>query len=199
MKQECSYRVWESYRSTKWVEIQQVFGAFKSETQATPNTPVNPIQFHLREQSCSPPETIWRSLPFPEQATWRSSASPRANAIWRSNASARTNTIWRSDTSIRANTVWRSSANPRATPFEVQIPAPEQTQFGGTGPHFEVQVQLQINSIMPYQHQGQAFGRGTQPQAPVQEAVSSRKRPSYLITTLRCRRLSKQWAAGIPG
>ena len=62
-------------------EIQEAFGMFGSpETQATPDTPVNPIQSPFEGAApVSNQGQFGGPLPFPEQAKfWRSSANFRA-------------------------------------------------------------------------------------------------------------------------
>lgn len=142
-------------------EIQQVFGAFGSpETQATPNTPVNPIQSPFEGAApVSNQGQFGGPLPFPEQAKFGGAAPAPEQTPFGG-----------------------ATLAPEQTPFGDSIPASEQTQFGGAAPTPEqapfggaspTPNQFQ-GGTSPYQHQGQAFGQGgTQPQAPVQEAAQA--------------------------
>lgn len=142
-------------------EIQQVFGTFGSpETQATPNTPVNPIQSPFEGAApVSNQGQFGGPLPFPEQAKFGGAAPVPEQTPFGG-----------------------ATLAPEQTPFGDSIPASEQTQFGGAAPTPEqtpfggastTPNQFQ-GGTSPYQHQGQAFGQGgTQPQAPVQEGAQA--------------------------
>ena len=152
-------------------EIQQAFGTFGSpKTQATPNTPVNPIQSPFEGAApVSNQGQFGGPLPFPEQAKF-GGAAPAPEQTQFGDA----------------------APTPEQTPFGGAAPTSEQTQFGGVTPSPE---QAQFGGPSPaqapfggaspapnqfqggasqYQHQEQAFGQGgTQPQAPVQEAAQT--------------------------
>ena len=126
-------------------EIQQVFGAFGSpETQATPNTPVNPIQSPFEGTApVSNQGQFGGPLPFPEQAKFGGAAPAPEQTPF-------------------------GGATP--APEQTQFGGTGQAPFGGASP---TPNQFQ-GGTSPYQHQGQAFGQGgTQPQAPVQEAAQA--------------------------
>lgn len=140
-------------------EIQQVFGQFGSpETQATQDTPVNPIQSPFEGAApVSNQGQFGGPLPFPEQATFGGAApTPEQTPFG------------------------RATPSPGQAPFGGSTPSPEQAQFGGPAP-----AQASFGGASPapnqfqggasqYQHQEQAFGQGgTQPQAPVQEAAQT--------------------------
>ena len=140
-------------------EIQQAFGTFGSpETQATPNTPVNPIPSPFEGAApVSNQGQFGGPLPFPEQAKF-GGAAPAPEQTQFGDA----------------------APTPEQTQFGGATPSPEQAQFGGPAP-----AQAPFGGASPapnqfqggasqYQHQGQAFGQGgTQPQAPVQEAAQT--------------------------
>ena len=152
-------------------EIQQVFGQFGGpETQATQDTPVNPIQSPFEGAApVSNQGQFGGPLPFPEQAKF-GGAAPAPEQTQFGDA----------------------APTPEQTPFGGAAPTSEQTQFGGVTPSPE---QAQFGGPSPaqapfggaspapnqfqggasqYQHQEQAFGQGgTQPQAPVQEAAQT--------------------------
>ena len=94
-------------------EIQQVFGAFGSpETQATPNTPVNPIQSPFEGTApVSNQGQFGGPLPFPEQAKFGGAAPAPEQTPFGG-----------------------ATLAPEQTPFGDSIPASEQTQFGGVAP-----------------------------------------------------------------
>lgn len=130
-------------------EIQQVFGTFGSpETQATPNTPVNPIQSTFEGAApVSNQGQFGGHLPFPEQAKF-GGAAPTPEQTQFGGA----------------------TPSPGQAQFGGATPTPEQTPFGGASP---APNQYQ-GGTSPFQHQGQAFGQGgTQPQAPVQESAQA--------------------------
>ncbi|VED67671.1 MULTISPECIES: hypothetical protein [Streptococcus] len=128
-------------------EIQQVFGQFGGpETQATQDTPVNPIQSPFEGAApVSNQGQFGGPLPFPEQATFGGAApTPEQTPFGGSTLS----------------------------PEQAQFggPAPAQASFGGASP---APNQYQ-GGTSPFQHQGQAFGQiGTQPQAPVQDSAQA--------------------------
>ena len=140
-------------------EIQQVFGAFGSpETQATPNTPVNPIQSPFEGTApVSNQGQFGGPLPFPEQAKFGGAAPAPEQTPFGG-----------------------AAPTSEQTQFGGVTPSPEQAQFGGPSP-----AQAPFGGASPapnqfqggasqYQHQEQAFGQGgTQPQAPVQEAAQA--------------------------
>ena len=152
-------------------EIQQAFGTFGSpETQATPNTPVNPIQSPFEGAApVSNQGQFGGPLPFPEQAKF-GGAAPAPEQTQFGDA----------------------APTPEQTPFGGAAPTSEQTQFGGVTPPPE---QAQFGGpapaqapfggassapnqfqggTSPFQQQGQAFGQGgIQPQAPVQESAQA--------------------------
>ena len=152
-------------------EIQEAFGMFGSpETQATPDTPVNPIQSPFEGAApVSNQGQFGGPLPFPEQAKF-GDAAPTPEQTQFGGA----------------------TPTPEQTPFGGATPTPEQTQFGGVTPPPEqaqfggpAPAQAPFGGASPapnqfqggasqYQHQEQAFGQGgTQPQAPVQEAAQT--------------------------
>ena len=129
------------------VEIQQVFGQFESpETQATPDTPVNPIQSPFEGAApVSNQGQFGGPLPFPEQAKFGDAAPTPEQTPF-------------------------GGATP--TPEQTQFggPAPTQAPFGGASP---APNQFQ-DGTSPFQQQGQAFGQGgIQPQAPVQGSAQA--------------------------
>ena len=138
-------------------EIEQVFGQFESpETQATPDTPVNPIQSPFEGAApVSNQGQFGGPLPFPEQAKF-GDAAPTPEQTQFGGA----------------------TPTPEQTPFGGATPTPEQTQFGGPTPTqapfggaSSAPNQFQ-GGTSPFQQQGQAFGQGgIQPQAPVQESA----------------------------
>ena len=138
-------------------EIQQAFGMFGSpETQATPDTPVNPIQSPFEGAApVSNQGQFGGPLPFPEQAKF-GDAAPTPEQTQFGGA----------------------TPTPEQTPFGGATPTPEQTQFGGPTPTqapfggaSSAPNQFQ-GATSPFQQQGQAFGQGgIQPQAPVQESA----------------------------
>ena len=128
-------------------EIQQVFGQFGSpETQATQDTPVNPIQSPFEGAApVSNQGQFGGPLPFPEQATFGGAApTPEQKPF--------------------------GSSTPSPEQAQFGGPAPAQATFGGAS---SAPNQYQ-GGTSPFQHQGQAFGQGgTQPQAPVQESAQA--------------------------
>lgn len=128
-------------------EIQQVFGTFGSpETQATPNTPVNPIQSTFEGAApVSNQGQFGGHLPFPEQAKFGGAAPTPEQTPF-------------------------GGATP--TPEQTQFggPTPTQSPFGGAS---SAPNQFQ-GGTSPFQQQGQAFGQGgVQPQAPVQGSAQA--------------------------
>ena len=140
-------------------EIQQAFGQFGGpETQATPNTPVNPIQSPFEGAApVSNQGQIGGPLPFPEQATFGGAAPTPEQTPFGG-----------------------ATPSPGQAPFGGSTPSPEQAQFGGPAPAqasfggaSPAPNQYQ-GGTSPFQHQGQAFGQvGTQPQAPVQDSAQA--------------------------
>ena len=140
-------------------EIQEAFGMFGSpETQATPDTPVNPIQSPFEGAApVSNQGQFGGPLPFPEQAKF-GDAAPTPEQTQFGGA----------------------TPTPEQTPFGGATPTPEQTQFGGPTPTqapfggaSSAPNQFQ-GATSPFQQQGQAFGQGgIQPQAPVQESAQA--------------------------
>ena len=140
-------------------EIQEAFGMFGSpETQATPDTPVNPIQSPFEGAApVSNQGQFGGPLPFPEQAKF-GDAAPTPEQTQFGGA----------------------TPTPEQTPFGGATPTPEQTQFGGPTPTqspfggaSSAPNQFQ-GATSPFQHQGQAFGQGgVQPQAPVQGSAQA--------------------------
>ena len=140
-------------------EIQEAFGMFGSpETQATPDTPVNPI--HSPFEGAAPVSNQGQfggPLPFPEQAKF-GDAAPTPEQTQFGGA----------------------TPTPEQTPFGGATPTPEQTQFGGPTPTqspfggaSSAPNQFQ-GGTSPFQQQGQAFGQGgVQPQAPVQGSAQA--------------------------
>ena len=128
-------------------EIQEAFGMFGSpETQATPDTPVNPIQSPFEGAApVSNQGQFGGPLPFPEQAKFGDAAPTPEQTPF-------------------------GSATP--TPEQTQFggPTPTQAPFGGASSapnHFQ-------GGTSPFQQQGQAFGQGgVQPQAPVQGSAQA--------------------------
>jgi len=140
-------------------EIQEAFGMFGSpETQATPDTPVNPIQSPFEGAApVSNQGQFGGPLPFPEQAKF-GDAAPTPEQTQFGGA----------------------TPTPEQTPFGGATPTPEQTQFGGPTPTqspfggaSSAPNQFQ-GATSPFQQQGQAFGQGgVQPQAPVQGSAQA--------------------------
>ena len=140
-------------------EIQQVFGQFGGpETQATQDTPVNPIQSPFEGAApVSNQGQFGGPLPFPEQATFGGAAPTPEQTPFGG-----------------------ATPLPGQAPFGGSTPSPEQAQFGGPAPAqasfggaSPAPNQYQ-GGTSPFQHQGQAFGQGgTQPQAPVQESAQA--------------------------
>ena len=128
-------------------EIQEAFGMFGSpETQATPDTPVNPIQSPFEGAApVSNQGQFGGPLPFPEQAKF-GDAAPTPEQ-----------TQFGGATPTPEQTPF-GGATPTQSPFGGASSAPNQFQ-GGTS---------------PFQQQGQAFGQGgVQPQAPVQGSAQA--------------------------
>ena len=128
-------------------EIQEAFGMFGSpETQATPDTPVNPIQSPFEGAApVSNQGQFGGPLPFPEQAKFGDAAPTPEQTQF-------------------------GGATP--TPEQTQFggPTPTQAPFGGASP---APNQFQ-GGTSPFQQQGQAFGQGgIQPQAPVQGSAQA--------------------------
>ena len=140
-------------------EIQEAFGMFGSpETQATPDTPVNPIQSPFEGAApVSNQGQFGGPLPFPEQAKF-GDAAPTPEQTQFGGA----------------------TPTPEQTQFGGATPTPEQTQFGGPTPTqapfggaSPAPNQFQ-GGTSPFQQQGQAFGQGgIQPQAPVQGSAQA--------------------------
>ena len=140
-------------------EIQQVFGQFGGpETQATQDTPVNPIQSPFEGAApVSNQGQFGGPLPFPEQATFGGAAPTPEQTPFGG-----------------------ATPSPGQAPFGGSTPSPEQAQFGGPAPAqasfggaSPAPNQYQ-GGTSPFQHQGQAFGQvGTQPQAPVQDSAQA--------------------------
>ena len=140
-------------------EIQEAFGMFGSpETQATPDTPVNPIQSPFEGAApVSNQGQFGGPLPFPEQAKF-GDAAPTPEQTQFGGA----------------------TPTPEQTPFGGATPTPEQTQFGGPTPTqapfggaSSAPNQFQ-GGTSPFQQQGQAFGQGgIQPQSPVQGSAQA--------------------------
>ena len=140
-------------------EIQQVFGQFGGpETQATQDTPVNPIQSPFEGAApVSNQGQFGGPLPFPEQATFGGAAPTPEQTPFGG-----------------------ATPSPGQAPFGGSTPSPELAQFGGPAPAqasfggaSSAPNQYQ-GGTSPFQHQGQAFGQGgTQPQAPVQESAQA--------------------------
>ena len=140
-------------------EIQQVFGQFGSpETQATQDTPVNPIQSPFEGAApVSNQGQFGGPLPFPEQATFGGAAPTPEQTPFGG-----------------------ATPSPGQAPFGGSTPSPEQAQFVGPAPAqasfggaSPAPNQYQ-GGTSPFQHQGQAFGQvGTQPQAPVQDSAQA--------------------------
>ena len=140
-------------------EIQEAFGMFGSpETQATPDTAVNPIQSPFEGAApVSNQGQFGGPLPFPEQAKF-GDAAPTPEQTQFGGA----------------------TPTPEQTPFGGATPTPEQTQFGGPTPTqapfggaSSAPNQFQ-GGTSPFQQQGQAFGQGgVQPQAPVQGSAQA--------------------------
>ena len=140
-------------------EIQEAFGMFGSpETQATPDTPVNPIQSPFEGAApVSNQGQFGGPLPFPEQAKF-GDAAPTPEQTQFGGA----------------------TPTPEQTPFGGATPTPEQTQFGGPTPTqspfggaSSAPNQFQ-GGTSPFQQQGQAFGQGgVQPQATVQGSAQA--------------------------
>ena len=146
-------------RSATQEEIQEASGMFGSpETQATPDTPVNPIQSPFEGAApVSNQGQFGGPLPFPEQAKF-GDAAPTPEQTQFGGA----------------------TPTPEQTPFGGATPTPEQTQFGGPTPTqapfggaSPAPNQFQ-GGTSPFQQQGQAFGQGgVQPQAPVQGSAQA--------------------------
>ena len=146
-------------RSATQEEIQEASGMFGSpETQATPDTPVNPIQSPFEGAApVSNQGQFGGPLPFPEQAKF-GDAAPTPEQTQFGGA----------------------TPTPEQTPFGGATPTPEQTQFGGPTPTQSpfggaspAPNQFQ-GGTSPFQQQGQAFGQGgVQPQAPVQGSAQA--------------------------
>ena len=140
-------------------DIQEEFVMFGSpETQATPDTPVNPIQSPFEGAApVSNQGQFGGPLPFPEQAKF-GDAAPTPEQTQFGGA----------------------TPTPEQTPFGGATPTPEQTQFGGPTPTqapfggaSSAPNQFQ-GGTSPFQQQGQAFGQGgVQPQAPVQGSAQA--------------------------
>ena len=140
-------------------EIQEAFGMFGSpETQATPDTPVNPIQSPFEGAApVSNQGQFGGPLPFPEQAKFGGEGPTPEQTQFGGVTPA-----------------------PEQTPFGGATPTPEQTQFGGPTPTqapfggaSSAPNQFQ-GGTSPFQQQGQAFGQGgVQPQAPVQGSAQA--------------------------
>ena len=140
-------------------EIQQVFGQFGSpETQATQDTPVNPIQSPFEGAApVSNQGQFGGPLPFPEQATFGGAAPTPEQTPFGG-----------APPSPGQAPFGGSTPSPEQAPFGG--PAPAQASFGGASP---APNQYQ-GGTSPFQHQGQAFGQGgIQPQAPVQESAQA--------------------------
>ena len=128
-------------------EIQEAFGMFGSpETQATPDTPVNPIQSPFEGAApVSNQGQFGGPLPFPEQAKFGDAAPTPEQTPF-------------------------GGATP--TPEQTQFggPTPTQAPFGGAS---SAPNQFQ-GGTSPFQQQGQAFGQGgIQPQSPVQGSAQA--------------------------
>ena len=146
-------------RSATQEEIQEAAGMCGSpETQATPDTPVNPIQSPFEGAApVSNQGQFGGPLPFPEQAKF-GDAAPTPEQTQFGGA----------------------TPTPEQTPFGGATPTPEQTQFGGPTPTqspfggaSSAPNQFQ-GGTSPFQQQGQAFGQGgVQPQAPVQGSAQA--------------------------
>ena len=140
-------------------EIQEAFGMFGSpETQATPDTPVNPIQSPFEGAApVSNQGQFGGPLPFPEQAKFGDAAPTPEQTPFGG-----------------------ATPTPEQTQFGGATPTPEQTQFGGPTPTqspfggaSSAPNQFQ-GGTSPFQQQGQAFGQGgVQPQAPVQGSAQA--------------------------
>lgn len=166
-------------------EIQQVFGAFGCpETQATPNTPVNPIQSPFEGAApVSNQGQFGGPLPFPEQAKFGGAAPASEQTPFGGATLAPEQTPFGDSIPASEQTQFGGAApTPEQTPFGGATPVPEQTQFGGTGqapfggasPTPNPNPNQFQGGTSPYQHQGQAFGQGgTKPQAPVQEVAQA--------------------------
>ena len=134
-------------RSATQEEIQEASGMFGSpETQATPDTPVNPIQSPFEGAApVSNQGQFGGPLPFPEQAKFGDAAPTPEQTPF-------------------------GGATP--TPEQTQFggPTPTQSPFGGAS---SAPNQFQ-GGTSPFQQQGQAFGQGgVQPQAPVQGSAQA--------------------------
>ena len=140
-------------------DIQQAFGMFGSpETQAAPDTPVNPIQSPFEGAAPGSNQGQFGGpLPFPEQAKFGGEGPAPEQTQFGGATPA-----------------------PDQTPFGGTAPTPEQTQFGGPAPTqapfggvSSAPNQFQ-GGTSPFQQQGQAFGQGgIQPQAPVQGSAQA--------------------------
>ena len=148
-------------------EIQEAFGMFGSpETQAAPDTPVNPIQSPFEGATPGSNQGQFGGpLPFPEQTKFGGEGP------------APEQTQFGSVTPAPDQMPFGGGApTPEQTQFGGATPTPEQTQFGGQAPTqapfggaSSAPNQFQ-GGTSPFQHQGQAFGQGgIQPQTPVQE------------------------------
>ena len=152
-------------------EIQEAFGMFGSpETQATPDTPVNPIQSPFEGAApVSNQGQFGGPLPFPEQAKF-GDAAPTSEQTQFGGATP----------TPEQTPFGGATPTPEQTPFGGATPTPEQTQFGGPTPTqspfggaSSAPNQFQ-GGTSPFQQQGQAFGQGgVQPQAPVQGSAQA--------------------------
>ena len=164
-------------------EIQQVFGTFGSpETQATPNTPVNPIQSTFEGAApVSNQGQFGGHLPFPEQAKFGGAApTPEQTQFGGATPSPGQAPFGGATPTPEQAKFGGAAPTPEQKPFGGATPSPEQAQFGGPAPTqatfggaSPAPNQYQ-GGTSPFQHQGQAFGQGgTQPQAPVQESAQA--------------------------
>ena len=152
-------------------EIQQVFGTFGSpETQATPNTPVNPIQSTFEGAApVSNQGQFGGHLPFPEQAKF-GGAAPTPEQTPFGGATPTPEQAKFGGAAPTPEQTQFGGATPSPGQAQFGGPAPTQATFGGASP---APNQYQ-GGTSPFQHQGQAFGQGgTQPQAPVQESAQA--------------------------
>ena len=164
-------------------EIQQVFGTFGSpETQATPNTPVNPIQSTFEGAApVSNQGQFGGHLPFPEQAKFGGAAPTPEQTQFGGATPTPEQTPFGGATPTPEQAKFGGAApTPEQTQFGGATPSPGQAQFGGPAPTqatfggaSPAPNQYQ-GGTSPFQHQGQAFGQvGTQPQAPVQDSAQA--------------------------
>ena len=153
-------------------EIQEAFGMFGSpETQATPDTPVNPIQSPFEGAApVSNQGQFGGPLPFPDQAKF-GDAAPTPEQTQFGGA----------------------TPTPEQTPFGGATPTPEQTQFGGPTPTqapfggaSSAPNQFQ-GGTSPFQQQGQAFGQVESNHKLLFRGLLKQEQPSRPITILRCR------------